>query len=167
MALKISGVIRYIMTTKRENCLSWDNYFMGVAKLSAQRSKDPSTQVGACIVNEDKRIIGTGYNGFPEGIDDDALPWEREGNFLDTKYAYVCHAEANAILNCVLKPRGCGCTLYVTMYPCNECAKLIIQSGIRKVVYLENKHKGTDSVTASEKMFNMAGVACKQFVTPF
>ena len=145
------------MTTKRIDHISWDEYFMGVAVLSALRSKDPNTQVGACIVNEDKKIVGVGYNGFPIGCSDDDLPWDREGEWLDTKYPYVCHAELNAILNSIngnLK----NCTIYVDLFPCNECAKAIIQSGIKKVVYLSDKYKDTDSTKASKKMFSEAKV---------
>ncbi len=145
---------------KRGNYLSWDEYFMGVAFLSAQRSKDPNTQVGACIVNSEKKIIGTGYNGFPIGCSDDNLPWQREGNFLDTKYPYVCHAELNAILNSTRDLNGC--TIYVGMFPCNECAKAIIQSGIKEVVYLSDKYIDSDSVKASKRMFNQAGIRQKQ-----
>jgi len=137
---------------------------MGVALLSAERSKDPSTQVGACIVDEDKRIVGTGYNGAPRGFDDGDFSWDRKGDFLNTKYAYVCHAELNAILNST-KESLKGCTLYVALFPCNECAKAIIQSGIKKVVYLSDKYKDTDSHKASLKMFEMAGVELKQLET--
>ncbi|MBN2092338.1 dCMP deaminase family protein, partial [candidate division KSB1 bacterium] len=129
---------------KRTDYLSWDEYFMGVALLSAQRSKDPNTQVGACIVNQQKKIVGVGYNGFPMGCSDDEFPWEREGDFLDTKYPYVSHAELNAILNSVGRDLS-GCSLYVALFPCNECAKAIIQSGIREVVYLSDKYAETDS----------------------
>jgi len=145
------------MTTKRTDYLSWDEYFMGVAVLSSLRSKDPNTQVGACIVNQDKKIVGVGYNGFPIGCDDDSLPWDREGDWLKTKYPYVCHAELNAILNSNggnLK----GCTLYVALFPCNECAKAIIQSGIKKVVYLSDKYKDSDNTIASKRMFDETGV---------
>ena len=131
---------------------------MGIALLSAQRSKDNHTQVGACIVNEEQRIVSVGYNGMPTGCDDDLMPWEREGDFLDTKYPFVCHAELNAILNCNTRLRGC--TLYVTLFPCNECAKAIIQCGIRRVIYLENKYAGTDSNRASERLLHTAGVEC-------
>ena len=147
---------------KRTDYLSWDEYFMGIAFLSAQRSKDPSTQVGACIVNEDKRILSVGYNGMPRGCDDDFMPWEREGNFLDSKYAFVCHAELNAILN-----YGAGtlknAVLYTTLFPCNECAKAIIQSGIREIIYDCDKYDGTVSVAASKRMMQSAGVK----ITPY
>ncbi|HHX36815.1 MAG TPA: dCMP deaminase family protein, partial [Clostridiaceae bacterium] len=125
--------------SKRTDYISWDEYFMGVALLAAKRSKDPNTQVGACIVNPEKRIISTGYNGFPSGISDDDFPWNREGEFLDTKYPYVCHAELNAILN---QPGTslAGCSIYVALFPCNECAKAIIQAGIKEVVYLSDKY---------------------------
>jgi dCMP deaminase len=128
---------------KREDYLSWDDYFMGVAFLSAMRSKDPSTQVGACIVSPEKKILGIGYNGFPWGCSDEELPWERKGSFLETKYAYVCHAELNAILNKNQSDIK-GATLYVALFPCNECAKLIIQSGIKEVVYIGDKYHDQD-----------------------
>ena len=115
---------------KRNDYISWDEYFMGIALLSANRSKDPNTQVGACIVNDRNRIMSVGYNGFPAGCDDDVFPWEREGGEFDTKYPYVCHAELNAILNCTHDLRGCR--IYVALFPCNECAKAIIQSGIKE-----------------------------------
>lgn len=147
---------------KREDHISWDEYFMGVALLSSMRSKDPNTQVGACIVNRDRRIVGVGYNGFPTGCSDDELPWDREGNWLETKYPYVCHAELNAILNSIggtLK----DCTLYVALFPCNECAKAIIQSGIRRVVYLSDKYADSDSTRASRNMLTQAGVELVRF----
>ena len=149
------------MSEKRQDYLTWDEYFMGVACLSAQRSKDPSTQVGACVVNRKKKIVGIGYNGFPTGCSDDLLPWSREGGVLDTKYAYVCHAELNAILNSIVSDLD-GCTLYVALFPCNECAKIIIQSGIREIVYLSDKYAETDQVKASKIMLEMAGVACRK-----
>ncbi len=119
------------MDGKRKDYISWEEYFMAIAQLSARRSKDPSTQVGACIVNANKRIIGIGYNGFPIGCSDDELPWGRDGDFLDTKYPYVCHAEMNAITNAANKPDLDGASMYVSLFPCNECAKLIVQVGIR------------------------------------
>lgn len=137
--------------------ISWDEYFMGVALLSAKRSKDPSTQVGACVVNEDKRIIGIGYNGLPTGCDDSVFPWGKEDEDpLNTKYPYVVHAEPNAILNCTSSLKGA--TLYVTLFPCNECAKLIIQSGIKKIVYMSDKYRTQKSDIASRKMLDAAQV---------
>lgn len=146
----------------RKDYLSWDQYFMGVALLAAQRSKDPSSQVGACIVNQDNRILSVGYNGMPTGCQDEEMPWAREGAFLESKYAFVCHAELNAILN---NDGGSlkGTRVYTTLFPCNECAKAIIQSGIREVVYLSDKYAGSDAVTASKRMFQMAGVAMRQY----
>ena len=142
---------------KRENYLSWDEYFMGIALISAERSKDPNSQVGACIVDEGNKIISMGYNGAPIGYDDDKdMTWEREGDFLDTKYAYVCHSELNAILNSKTSVKGC--TLYVTLFPCNECAKALIQAGIKKVVYLSDKYDKTPSNIASKKMLDICGV---------
>ncbi len=141
---------------KSTNYISWDEYFMGVAKLSALRSKDPNTKVGACIVNTKKRIVGIGYNGLPYGCSDDFFPWEREGEFLDTKYPYVVHAEPNAILNSTNKLDDA--TLYVTLFPCNECAKLIIQSGIKEIVYISDKYNGSNDNIASKKMLDSAGI---------
>ncbi len=133
---------------------------MAMAHLSAKRSKDPNTQVGACIVNAQKRVVGLGYNGFPKGCDDDEFPWERDGEFLKTKYPYVVHAELNAILNSIQDLNGC--TIYVSLFPCNECAKAIIQSGIRCVVYESDKYNGTDENIASKMMFRDAGVELVQ-----
>ncbi len=141
---------------KRKDVLTWDAYFMSMAHLSAKRSKDPNTQVGACIVNKDKRVVGLGYNGFPRGCDDDQYPWQREGDFLNTKYPFVVHAELNAILNSIQNLEGC--TIYVSLFPCNECAKAIIQSGIRCVVYESDKYAGTQTNIASKQMFRDAGV---------
>ena len=145
---------------KSTNYISWDEYFMGVAVLSSYRSKDPSTKVGACIVNQNKRIIGIGYNGLPYGCNDDEYPWEREGDFLDTKYPYVVHAEPNAILNSTSSLQGA--TLYVSLFPCNECMKLIIQSGIKEIVYLSDKYDGTPENIASKKMAKSANIVCRQ-----
>lgn len=149
---------------KRTDYISWDDYFMAVAVLSAQRSKDPNTQVGACIVNPQLRIVGIGYNGFPSGLSDDELPWDREGEFLDTKYPYVCHAEMNAILNSTTADLR-GASLYVCLFPCNECAKLIIQVGIKKVIYLSDKYAEKDAFKAAKRMFQMAGIECDR-LTP-
>ena len=145
---------------KNKDYISWDTYFMGVATLSSQRSKDPNTKVGACIVNTKKRIIGIGYNGFPYGCSDDEFPWSREGEYLDCKYPYVVHAEPNAILNATTSLDNA--TLYVTLFPCNECAKLIIQSGIKQIVYMEDKYSGTPSDVASKKMLDASGVAYRK-----
>lgn len=148
---------------KRTEYINWDEYFMGVAVLSAERSKDNSTQVGACIVNSENKIVAVGYNGMPTGCNDDNMPWEREGkSTLDTKYPFVCHAELNAILNRNSASLN-GCTLYVTLFPCNECAKAIIQSGIKKVVYKENKYEGSDSVIASQILFEKCGVVTESY----
>ncbi|MBQ0071259.1 MAG: dCMP deaminase family protein [Spirochaetales bacterium] len=146
------------MSDKRQDYINWDEYFMGIAVLSSMRSKDPNTQVGACIVSSDKKIIGVGYNGFPRGCSDDDLPWARTGSMLETKYPYVCHAELNAILNTNNGALLQGSTLYVALFPCNECAKAVIQSGIRKVIYLSDKYKDTDATKASKRMFDAAGV---------
>ncbi len=149
--------------TKRSNYLSWDDYFMSVASLSAYRSKDPNTQVGACIVDANKCIIGIGYNGFPRGCSDDYLPWSRKAhNPLHTKYPYVVHAEVNAILN--KGSKDCtGASIYVDLFPCNDCAKVIIQSGIKEVVYLSDTYHDTDGCRASRILFEMAGVKYRQY----
>ena len=145
------------MSAKRTDYISWDEYFMGIAMLTAMRSKDPNSQVGACIVSPENKILSLGYNGMPLGCPDDEMPWNREGEPLDTKYMYVCHAELNAILNNAhgnLK----GARVYVTLFPCNECAKAIIQSGIKTVVYDCDKYEDTPSVIASKRMLDAAGV---------
>lgn len=142
---------------KRTNYISWDEYFMGVSVLSGMRSKDPNTQVGACIVSDDNKILSMGYNGFPKGCSDDEFPWDREGDPLETKYPFVTHSELNAILNY----RGGsleGTKLYVSLFPCNECAKAIIQAGIHTVVYADDKYNGTPMNKASKRLFDAAGV---------
>lgn len=144
---------------KRTDYISWDEYFMGVSLLAAQRSKDPNTQVGACIVDQNNVIISTGYNGFPKGCSDDTFPWARTGE--DTKYPYVVHAELNAILNSGGKSLR-GASLYVSLFPCNECTKAIIQSGIREIVYLSDKYADTKSTLASKAMLRAAGVEIRQ-----
>ncbi len=151
------------MSGNREDCLSWDEYFMAVAKLAGMRSKDPNTQVGACIVSEDHKILSIGYNGFPLGCSDDDYPWERENEDpLLTKYPYVAHGELNAILNY----RGGsleGSTIYVGMFPCNECTKAIIQSGIKTIVYSMNKYPDSAAVLASNRMLASAGIEVRKF----
>ena len=148
---------------QRKDYLDWDQYFMGIAKLSAMRSKDPSTQVGSCIVGHDNRILSIGYNGSPNGFEDNDFPWNREGEPLDTKYLYVCHAEMNAIINY----RGSrheleNARIYVDLFPCNECAKLIIQAGITEVIYLSDKYASQDAFIASKKLFDTCGVKYRQ-----
>ena len=144
---------------KRQDYITWDEYFMGVAMLAARRSKDPSTQVGACIVSQDNIIISTGYNGMPKGCSDDEYSWEREGS--DTKYPYVVHAELNAILNANGRDLR-GSRIYVALFPCNECAKAIIQSGVKEVLYLSDKYADTPSTRASKRMLTAAGVTFRQ-----
>ena len=144
---------------KRTDYISWDEYFMGVAKLAAHRSKDPNTQVGACIVSPDDIIISTGYNGMPKGCSDDEFPWAREGE--NNKYPYVVHAELNAILNANGRDLR-GSRVYVALFPCNECAKAIIQSGVKEVVYLSDKYANTPGTMASKRMLAAAGVKCTQ-----
>ena len=144
---------------KRNDYISWDEYFMGIAKLSAARSKDPSTQVGACIVSRDNRILSIGYNGTPNSFHDDLFPWDRDGDEIHTKYLYVCHAEANAIGNYRGSRKDLeGAKLYVDLFPCNECAKQIIQAGISEVIYLSDKYKDTNSVKASKIMFDTCNI---------
>ena len=145
---------------KRTDYISWDEYFMGIALLAARRSKDPSTQVGACIVSQDNIIISTGYNGMPKGCSDDEFPWDRTGE--ETKYPYVVHAELNAILNANGRDLR-GSRIYVALFPCNECAKAIIQAGIKEVIYDSDKYAGTPSNVAAKKMFEAAGVKCVQY----
>ena len=150
------------MTEKRADYITWDEYFMGVAMMSALRSKDPNTQVGACIVSEDNKILSMGYNGFPKGCSDDEFPWAREGDPLNNKYFYTTHGEMNAILNY----RGGtleGAKVYVTLFPCNECAKAIIQSGIKTVVYDSDKYALQPSTIAAKRMFDAAGVRYYQY----
>lgn len=147
---------------KRSDYLNWDSYFMGISILSGMRSKDPNTQVGACIVSEDNKILSMGYNGFPMGCSDDEYPWDREGGMLETKYAFVTHAELNAILNY----RGGslqGSRLYVSLFPCNECAKAIIQAGIKSIVYADDKYDGTEGNVASKMMLKSAGVTFEKY----
>lgn len=146
---------------KRKDYITWDEYFMGIAYLSSMRSKDPSTQVGACIVDSDHKVVSIGYNGMPIGCDDDHMPWNR-GSGVDSKYLYVCHAEFNAILN-IRSASLKGCTIYVSLFPCNECAKAIIQTGIKEVVYVSDKYKDTDGVKASKYMFDTCGVTYRKF----
>ena len=145
------------MSEKRIDYIGWDDYFMGVSLLAADRSKDPSTQVGACIVSDDNRILSTGYNGFPQGCSDDDFPWNRDEALGETKYNFVVHAELNAILNAGGKSLV-GSRIFVSLFPCHECAKAIIQAGVKEVVYLSDKYTGTVSDNASRRMLNAAGV---------
>ncbi|ROR26312.1 dCMP deaminase [Mobilisporobacter senegalensis] len=147
---------------KKQNYLKWDEYFMGIALLSAERSKDPNTSVGACIVSEDNKILSLGYNGMPIGCSDDEYPWEREGDPLDTKYLYVCHAEMNAILN-YTGTNMRNSKVYVTLFPCNECSKALIQKGIKEIIYMEDKYADQDSVKASKRMLDSAGVKYRMY----
>ena len=150
------------MSNKRQDYITWDEYFMSVAILTGMRSKDPNSQVGACIVSEDNKILSMGYNGFPKDCSDDEFPWARQGDELNTKYFYVVHSELNAILNY----RGGsleGSTIYVSLFPCNECAKAIIQAGIKRIVYDSDKYDGTPSVVASKRMLKAAGVVMQKY----
>lgn len=147
---------------KRVDYLKWDEYFMGIASLSALRSKDPNTCVGACIVSQDNKILSVGYNGMPKGCDDDEFPWERQGATLDTKYVYVCHAELNAILNYTGTDLR-GSKVYTTLFPCNECTKALIQAGISEIIYYSDKYRDTDTDKAAKKMLNAAGVSYRKY----
>ena len=147
---------------ERKGYLSWDEYFMGIALLSAERSKDPGTQVGACIVSADKKILSMGYNGMPRGCHDTLMPWAREGAPQDTKYMFVCHAELNAILNYDGNNLQ-GSTIYTTLFPCNECTKALIQAGIKEVIYLSDKYANTDSTRASKRMMDMVGITYRPY----
>jgi len=151
------------LNKQRNDNLSWDEYFMAIARLSAMRSKDPNTQVGACIVSQDNRILSIGYNGTPNGFKDECFPWNREGDALETKYIYVVHAERNAILNFRGNHKEFeNAKIYVDLFPCNECAKEIIQSGIKEVIYLSDKYANTNETIASKKMFDICGVSYRQ-----
>lgn len=147
---------------KREDYITWDEYFMGIAELAAKRSKDPSTQVGACIVDKENYILSVGYNGMPIGCSDDIFPWNREGETLDTKYPFVCHAEMNAILNSKTADLE-GATVYVSLFPCNECTKALIQKKVAKVVYLSDKYHDEVNTQASRKMLDAAGVKYERY----
>ena len=149
------------MEKARENAITWDECFMQMAILMSQRSKDPSTQAGAVIVNDKNVVVGMGYNGFPRGIDNDKLPWERKGGFLDTKYAYICHAEENAVYNSNNSTENCK--IYCTLFPCNECAKTLIQNGIKEVIYESDKYNKVDAFVASKKLLDTAGIKCRQY----
>lgn len=146
----------------KQNNISWDEYFMGIALLSSLRSKDPNTKVGACIVDDSNKVVSIGYNGMPAGLDENQLSWNK-GEGLDSKYLYVCHAEFNAILNTRNGSSLKGCRLYVTLFPCNECAKAVIQTGIKEVVYLDNKYQDQTATIASKKMLELAGVKLRQY----
>lgn len=151
--------------TFRKDYISWDEYFMGIALLSALRSKDPSTQVGACVVGDDNKVVSIGYNGMPRGIDDNDIPWGH-GEGLESKYLYVCHAEFNAILNTRNGEKLNGCRIYVTLFPCNECAKAIVQVGIKEVIYLSDKHADNIIYEASKQILKKAGVKITKYSGP-
>ena len=146
---------------KRTDYISWDEFFMGCAIVASMRSKDPNTQVGCCIASKDNRVLSIGYNGFPNGLSDDIYPWERNGDFTETKYAYVVHSELNAILN--TKSDLHNSVLYVTLFPCHECAKAIVQAGIKEVIYYDDKYNGTNSNIVAKKIFDSAGVTYRMY----
>ncbi|MDZ7798540.1 MAG: dCMP deaminase family protein [Patescibacteria group bacterium] len=145
----------------RKNFLSWDECLMQIAHVISQRSKDPSTQAGAVIVNKDNVIVGLGYNGFPRGVDNDTFPWGRKGKLSQTKYAYVCHAEENAIYNANAAVKGAK--IYCTLFPCNECAKTIVQTGIKEIIYESDKYHDDDIWIAARRIFDSAGVKYRQY----
>lgn len=147
---------------KRNDYIDWNEYFMGVAVLSSMRSKDPSSQVGACIVNDKKHIVGIGYNGLPRGFDDDNFEWSREGGILESKYGPVVHAEPNAIANSISDLEGCS--IYVNLHPCHECAKFIVQKGLSDVIYLSDKYAEQDSTILAKRIFEKAGIKTRQFL---
>lgn len=147
---------------KRADYITWDEYFMGIAELAAKRSKDPSTQVGACIVDKENYILSVGYNGMPIGCSDDIFPWNREGDTLDTKYPFVCHAEMNAILNSKTADLE-GATVYVSLFPCNECTKALIQKKVAKIVYLSDKYHDEVNTQASRKMLDASGIKYEKY----
>lgn len=148
---------------KRNDYLGWDDYFMAIARLSAKRSKDPNTQVGACIVSDDNRIMSIGYNGAPNGFDDNFIPWNRDGEKMYTKYPYICHAEMNAVLNYRGNKKELETAkIYVDLFPCSECAKIIIQSGIKNLIYLSDKYNGTEDNVISKRLLDTCGVTYKQ-----
>ena len=151
------------MTTKhRENYISWDECFMRMARTIAERSKDPSTQAGSVIADQNNVVVGLGYNGFPKGVSNDTFPWEREGDLVNTKYAYICHSEENAIYNS--NNSTADCKIYCTLFPCNECAKTIIQNGINEVIFESDKYHNDPPFIASKKMFDAAGVKYRQYL---
>ncbi|XP_032079697.1 deoxycytidylate deaminase isoform X1 [Thamnophis elegans] len=159
----LNGYACEMTCKKRDDYLEWPEYFMAVAFLSAQRSKDPNSQVGACIVNSENKIVGIGYNGMPNGCSDDLLPWTRTAdNKLNTKYPYVCHAELNAIMN-KNSADVKGCSIYVALFPCNECAKLIIQAGIKEVIFMSDKYHDTPEMIAARRLFDLAGILYTKF----
>ncbi len=147
--------------TEARKCISWDECFMRMAHVISMRSKDPSTQVGAVVVNDDNVVVGVGYNGFPRGIKNDALPWEREGDFENTKYPYVCHAEENAIYNANNSTKGCK--IYCVQFPCNECTKTLIQTGIKEVIFEDDKHIENKEVKVAKKMMKLTGIKFRQY----
>jgi len=151
------------MLAPKSDIITWDDFFMGVCKLAAERSRDPSTAVGCCIVDDFNNIVGVGFNGLPRGCDPNLFPWDREGGFLDTKYAYISHSETNALDNAD-RSKVRGSRLYVSLFPCNECSKRIIQNGIKEVIFLSDKYHNTDAAEASRRLLVAAGIKTRQFV---
>lgn len=151
------------METHRTDFISWDECFMRMAHIIAKRSKDPSTQVGAVLATQENVVVGVGYNGFPRGVDHDTFPWDRDGEYEDTKYAYICHAEENAIYNANSETKECK--IYATLFPCNECAKAMIQNGIKEVIYESDKYHDDGAFIAARRMFDAAGVSYRQYTS--
>lgn len=149
----------------REGAISWDECFMRMTHVISERSKDPSTQAGAVIVTNNNVVVGMGYNGFPRGIDSEIFPWDRDGDFVDTKYAYVCHAEENAIYNANVQTKECK--IYCTLFPCNECTKTIIQNGIKEIIYESDKYHDEPIWVASRRMLDAAGIKYRQYISDY
>lgn len=149
------------MPIEPRQAMSWDECFLRMAHLIAQRSKDPSTQAGAVIVDKNNIVVGLGYNGFPRGVSNDSFPWEREGSLEETKYAYICHAEENAVYNANSSTHGCK--TYCTLFPCNECAKTMIQNGIVEIIFESDKYHDLPAYIASRRMLDAAGVKYRQY----
>lgn len=156
---------KVVKKVKPRRAISWDECFMSIAHVISERSKDPNTQAGAVVVNDSNVVVGVGYNGWPRGIKNEALPWEREGDLENTKYAYICHAEENAVYNANNSTKGCK--IYCVLFPCNECAKTIIQNGIKEVIYESDKYADTAGVRASKKMFKLTGVKLRKYLSDF
>ncbi len=155
------------MAGERTDVISWDEFFMRVAVAASLRSKDPNTQVGACIAGTDNRILSVGYNGTPRGLADDEFPWGSSDDPLSDKHSYVIHAEANAVLNYRGSLRDMdGATVYVTLFPCNECAKFLVQVGIGEVVYLSDKYDGTEANRVAKSVLDRCGVSYRQVDMP-
>jgi len=147
-----------------QSALNWDEYFMLQAMLASFKSKDPSTRVGCVIVDENHHQVTMGYNGMVAGIDETRLPWGKDKSvpLKYQKYGYVVHSETNAILHATRSLKDC--TAYVTLFPCNECAKLIASKQIKEVIYLSDKHSSTEGTQMSKYLFDLAGISYRQLI---